>query len=147
MFIQLFGLLVIIRYTGTGNTIGYMGYGPPYNIGKDQTETLLEKKYLDQAVFWSLKIVYSLKFNIWKYLPDKKAFKTSSVKETSGKRSLIKCTLMKMFSDEHAQLFMSIFYVCYEYCRSELKIFKHRTPVIHQSNQTGEANSNFNCQL
>ena len=38
--IQLFGLPVIIRYAGTGNTIGCMGYGPPYNIGKDQTETL-----------------------------------------------------------------------------------------------------------
>ena len=41
--IQLFGLPVIIRYAGRGNTIGCLGYGPPYNIGKHQFETLLGK--------------------------------------------------------------------------------------------------------
>lgn len=41
--IQLFGFPVIIRYAGKGNTIGCLGYGPPYNIGKHQSETLLGK--------------------------------------------------------------------------------------------------------
>ena len=51
--IQLFGLPVIIRYAGTGNTIGCMGYGPPYNIGRPVWDSIGEK-FVTQAVFWGL---------------------------------------------------------------------------------------------
>ena len=51
--IQLFGLPVIIRYAGTGNTIGCMGYGPPYNIGRPVWDSIGEK-FVIQAVFWGL---------------------------------------------------------------------------------------------
>lgn len=56
--IQLFGLSVIIRYAGTGNTIGCMGYGPPYNIERPVWDSIGENLWLNLfSEVWMLKSI------------------------------------------------------------------------------------------